>query len=51
MKCVGALLAAAVGVFGVIQAVYWLNIDNKVMFLLYKVLNKVTDRVPRDRRF
>ncbi len=51
IKFIGVLLAAAVGVFGVVQAVYWLNIDNKIMFLLHRLLNKRTDRVPRDRRF
>ncbi len=51
IKFIGVLLAAAVGVFGVVQAVYWLNIDNKFMFLLHRVLNRITDRVPRDRRF
>lgn len=51
IKFIGVLLAAAVGVFGVVQAVYWLNIDNKIMFLLHRLLNKITDRVPRDRRF
>ena len=50
-KCIGILLAAAVAVFSVLQAVYWLNLDNKFMFLLHRVLNKITDRVPRDRRF
>jgi hypothetical protein len=34
-----------------VQAVYWLNLDNKFMFLLHRVLNRITDRVPRDRRF
>ncbi len=51
IKCVWILLAAAGAVFGVVQAVYWLNIDNKIMFLLHRLLNKRTDRVPRDRRF
>ena len=50
-KCIGILLAAAGTVFGVVQAVYWLNLDNKFMFLLHRVLSKITDRVPRDRRF
>ena len=50
-KCIGILLAAAGTVVGVVQAVYWLNLDNKFMFLLHRVLNKITDRVPRDRRF
>ena len=50
-KCIGILLAAAVAVFSVLQAVYWLNLDNKFMFLLHRVLNNITDRVPRDRRF
>lgn len=51
IKCVWILLAAAGTVFGVVQAVYWLNIDNKIMFLLHRLLNKRTDRVSRDRRF
>ena len=51
IKCVLILLAAAGTVFGVVQAVYWLNIDNKIMFLLHRLLHKRTDRVPRDRRF
>ena len=51
IKYVWILLAAAGTVFGVVQAVYWLNIDNKIMFLLNRLLNKRTDRVPRDRRF
>jgi|GEM_PF-1575111 len=42
---------AAALVFAAVQAVYWLNLDNKVMFLLHRILNRITDRVPRDRRF
>ena len=51
LKVLAVLLALAVVVFLAIQAVYWLNLDNKFMFLLHRILNKVTDRVPRDRRF
>lgn len=50
-RLAGLLLAAAALAFAAIQAVYWLNLDNKFMFLLHRVLNKITDRVPRDRRF
>ena len=50
-KPAGVLLGLAALVFGAIQAVYWLNLDNKFMFLLHRVLNQITDRVPRDRRF
>ena len=50
-KIVIALVVLAVVAFAVIQAVYWLNLDNKIMFLLYKIFNKITDKVPRDRRF
>ena len=50
-KLIGAVLGAAALAFGAIQAVYWLNLDNKFMYVLYRVLNKITDRVPRDRRF
>ena len=42
---------AAVALFGALQAVYWLNLDNKFMFLLHRILRKITDKVPRDRRF
>ncbi len=51
LKIVIALVVIAVVAFAAIQAVYWLNLDNKVMFLLYKIFNKITDKVPRDRRF
>ena len=50
-KIIIALVVLAVVAFAAIQAVYWLNLDNKIMFLLYKIFNKITDRVPRDRRF
>ncbi len=46
-----ALLGAAALAFAAVQAVYWLNLDNKFMFVLHRILNKVTDRVPRDRQF
>ena len=51
LKIIIALIVLAVVVFAAIQAVYWLNLDNKIMFLLYKIFNKITDKVPRDRRF
>ncbi len=51
IKLLGVLLAAGVLVFGALQAVYWLNLDNKLMFVLHRIFNKITDRVPRDRRF
>ncbi|MBR3868165.1 MAG: hypothetical protein IKM66_02515 [Clostridia bacterium] len=51
LKIIACLIALAAFVFALIQAVYWLNIDNKIMFLLYKIFNRITDRVPRDRRF
>lgn len=51
LKCVGCLLGVAAIAFAAVQAVYWLNLDNKFMFLLHRILNKITDRVPRDRRF
>ena len=50
-KIIIALIVLALVVFAVIQAVYWLNLDNKIMFLLYKIFNKITDKVPRDRKF
>ena len=50
-KIIIVLVVVAVVAFAVIQAVYWLNLDNKIMFLLYKIFNKITDKVPRDRRF
>ena len=51
LKIIIALIVLAVVVFAAIQAVYWLNLDNKIMFLLYKIFNKITDKVPRDRKF
>ena len=50
-KLIGVLLGIAALAFAAIQAVYWLNLDNKFMFLLHRILNQITDRVPRDRRF
>lgn len=50
-KIIACLVGLAVLAFAVIQAVYWLNLDNKLMFVLYKIFNKITDKVPRDRRF
>ena len=50
-KLAGILLGAAALAFAAVQAVYWLNLDNKFMFLLHRILNRITDRVPRDRRF
>ena len=50
-KLIGILLGIAVLAFGAVQAVYWLNLDNKLMFVLYKIFNKITDKVPRDRKF
>ena len=51
VRLTAALLGAAAAVFAAVQAVYWLNLDNKFMFLFHRVLNRITDRVPRDRRF
>ena len=50
-RLIGLLLGVGALAFAAIQAVYWLNLDNKFMFLLHRILNKITDRVPRDRRF
>lgn len=50
-KLFALIVSLAVLVFGAIQAVYWLNVDNKFMFLLYLVLKKHYDNVPRDRKF
>ena len=48
---IGALLGVCILVFAAIQAVYWLNLDNKLMYALYRIFRLVTARVPRDRRF
>ena len=50
-RLAGILLGIAALAFAAIQAVYWLNLDNKFMFLLHRILNQITNRVPRDRRF
>ncbi len=51
LNIVIAIVILAVVAFAAIQAVYWLNLDNKIMFLLYKIFNRITDKVPRDRKF
>ena len=51
LKAIGILIALAATVFAAVQAIYWLNLDNKLMFVLHRIFNKITDRVPRDRRF
>lgn len=51
IKLLGVLLGVAAAAFAAVQAVYWLNLDNKLMFVLHRIFNKITDRVPRDRRF
>ena len=51
LKAIGILIALAATVFAAVQAIYWLNLDNKFMFVLHRILNKITDRVPRDRKF
>ena len=48
---IAIMFSFAADAFGAIQAVYWFNLDNKFMFLLYKLLKKHYDNVPRDRRF
>jgi hypothetical protein len=50
-KAIGVVIALALIAFAAVQTVYWLNLDNKFMFLLHRILNKITDRVPRDRKF
>lgn len=51
LKITAILVSLATFIFGAIQAVYWLNLDNKFMFLLYRILEKHYDKVPRDRQF
>ena len=51
LKGLLALLGVAFGGAVAVGAVYFLNLDNKFMFVLHRILNKITDRVPRDRRF
>ena len=50
-KLFALLCGAAALAFAAVQAVYWLNLDYKLMFVLHHFFNKITDRVPRDRRF
>lgn len=50
-KLIALIASLATLAFGAVQAVYWLNLDNKFMFLLYLVLKKHYDKVPRDRKF
>ena len=46
LKIIMALIILALVVFAAVQAVYWLNLDNKIMFLLYKIFNRITERFP-----
>lgn len=50
-KILALIVSLGVLVFGAVQAVYWFNIDNKFMYLLYLILEKHYDKVPRDRKF
>ena len=51
LKLIAVLLGVGPLAFAAVQAVYWLNLDNKLMFVLHRIFNMITDRVPRDRRF
>lgn len=51
VKIIACLVGIAVVGFGAVQAVYWLNLDNKFMYLLYLVCRKMSSRVKRDRKF
>ena len=55
MKFLKKMLAVIFGLafiaFGATQAIYWLNLDNKAIFFLYKLLHKHYDTIERDRRF
>ena len=51
LNIVIAIVILAVVAFAAIQAVYWLNLDNKIMFLLYNIFNRITDKDPRDLKF
>lgn len=55
LKIFGKILAALFGltfaVFAATQAVYWLNLDNKAIFVLYKLLHKHYDKAEHDRKF
>lgn len=51
LKIIIILVIVAAVAFAAIQVVYWLNLDNKLMFVLYKIFNRITDKVPRDRKF
>ena len=51
LKALGIIAGLGTVVFGAVQTVYWLNLDNKLMFLIYKVLEKHYEKIPRDRKF
>ena len=50
-KIIAVVLGLAFAAFAATQAVYWLNLDNKVIFILYKLLHKHYDKAEHDRRF
>lgn len=56
MKIIGKIFAAvfslAFAAFALTQIIYWLNLDNKLVFrVVYPVLQKHYDKIERDRRF
>lgn len=51
-KIIALIFGLAFSAFAATQVVYWLNLDNKLMFfIIYPFLHKKYDNTERDRRF
>ena len=50
-KIAALLFGTAFAAFAATQAIYWLNLDNKAIFFLYKLLHRHYDTIERDRKF
>lgn len=50
VKLIGKLLAALLGLFGVTFAVYWFNLDMKLVRRLYDWLQTHYDELKKDRK-
>ncbi len=49
-KILAKLIATALSLFGLTVAIYWFNLDMKLMWFLQPYLDKWYDGLDRDRR-
>ena len=50
MKLLKTVLAAVLFLFSLLAAVYWFNLDTKLVKALEKTMMRHYDRLPRDHR-